>query len=134
MRENENCKIIIVLSHCGLDVDVEMAKTLGANVNLIVGGHSHTLLYNGQPPNNEISRGPYPVIVERENDRKILIVQASAYTKFLGNLTVWYDHNGDIQNWEGNPIYLDSNIPEGNMSKLNYSRENVESNWDINSK
>lgn len=38
--------IIIVLSHCGLDVDRIMAAKCPL-IDLIVGGHSHTFLYSG---------------------------------------------------------------------------------------
>lgn len=35
--------IIIVLSHSGIDVDEYMAANVGEHVDVIVGGHSHTL-------------------------------------------------------------------------------------------
>lgn len=38
--------IIIVLSHCGLDVDRTMAAKCPL-IDVIVGGHSHTFLYSG---------------------------------------------------------------------------------------
>jgi len=38
--------IIIVLSHCGLDVDRIMAAKCPL-IDVIVGGHSHTFLYSG---------------------------------------------------------------------------------------
>lgn len=39
--------IIIVLSHCGLDVDKIMAAKCPL-IDVIVGGHSHTFLYTGK--------------------------------------------------------------------------------------
>ncbi|KAH9636325.1 hypothetical protein HF086_012590 [Spodoptera exigua] len=44
--------IIIVLSHCGLDIDREIALHAGPHIDIIVGGHSHTLLFNGEAPEN----------------------------------------------------------------------------------
>lgn len=38
--------VIIVLSHCGLDVDRIMAAKCPL-IDVIVGGHSHTFLYSG---------------------------------------------------------------------------------------
>lgn len=38
--------IIIVLSHCGLNVDRKMAEKC-PNIDIIVGGHSHTFLFSG---------------------------------------------------------------------------------------
>lgn len=49
-REVENLKsqdinIIIVLSHCGLDVDKRIAESV-SDIDLIIGGHSHSFLVN----------------------------------------------------------------------------------------
>jgi 5'-nucleotidase len=38
--------IIVVLSHCGLDVDRRMAAECPL-IDVIVGGHSHSFLYTG---------------------------------------------------------------------------------------
>ncbi|GLV32897.1 uncharacterized protein CBL_20048 [Carabus blaptoides fortunei] len=126
--ENEDCKIIIVVSHSGLDVDKVVATKLVPHVNLIVGGHSHTLLYNGEPPNNAKPVGPYPVVIDRENGRKVLIVQASSYTKYIGNLTVFYNNEGDIINWDGNPIYLSNEIPQDDAinQELNVWKQQID--------
>jgi 5'-nucleotidase len=39
--------IIIALSHAGLDVDREVAAAV-KDVDVIVGGHSHSFLYTGK--------------------------------------------------------------------------------------
>lgn len=44
--QEKGVDIIIVLSHCGLDVDRVMAADCPL-IDVIVGGHSHTLLYTG---------------------------------------------------------------------------------------
>lgn len=41
------------------------------------------------------------------------MVQASAYTKYLGDITVYYDENGEVVNWAGAPIYLENSITPG---------------------
>lgn len=102
-----------MLSHCGLDVDIKIAKKLHPKINLIVGGHSHSLLYNGEAPGMDQPVGPYPVVVDRDNGKHILIVQASSYSKYVGNLTVIYDENGDVADWYGLPIYLSHDKPQG---------------------
>ncbi|XP_072934338.1 apyrase-like isoform X2 [Epargyreus clarus] len=113
MLTDKHVDIIIVLSHCGLEVDKEIAKTAGKNIDVIVGGHSHSLLWNGESPSNEEISGPYPVLVETEStDHKVLIVTASAFTKYLGNLTVYFDKNGELQSYEGSPVFLNRSIPE----------------------
>ncbi|XP_023246083.1 apyrase-like [Copidosoma floridanum] len=104
--------IIIVLSHCGLDVDRKIAANC-PDIDVIVGGHSHTFLYTGQPPFIDHPIDEYPVVVKQNRtDRTVLIVQAAAFTKYLGNLTVWFDSRGEVADWEGNPILLDTTIEQ----------------------
>ncbi|OWR55135.1 apyrase [Danaus plexippus plexippus] len=106
--------IIIVLSHCGLEVDKTLARDYGKHVDIIVGGHSHSLLWNGPSPSGEDVAGPYPVFVQSTatTKHKVLIVQASAFTKYMGNLTVYFNYRGDYVKWEGGPVFLDRSLPE----------------------
>ncbi|PSN34308.1 Apyrase [Blattella germanica] len=104
--------IIIGLSHSGLDVDREVAASV-PDLDVIVGGHSHTFLYTGTPPSTEFPEDSYPVIVEQTGGRKVLIVQAYAYSKYVGNITVWFDGKGEFAAWEGRPILLDKNVQQG---------------------
>jgi 5'-nucleotidase len=104
--------IIILLSHCGLTVDREIARSV-AGIDIIVGGHSHSYLFSGsdsQGPDTPVS--DYPTVVRQENGKEVLIVQASAYTKYLGNITLYFNENGEIQSYEGAPIFLANNIPQ----------------------
>lgn len=39
-----------------------------------------------------------------------MVVQDFAYGKYLGNLSITFDTNGDISNWHGNPILLDHTV------------------------
>lgn len=110
----EGVDIIIVLSHCGLDVDYRIAKEVGSDVDVIVGGHSHTFMYTGNnPPGPDFPRDQYPAVVKHKNGQKTLIVQASAYVKYVGDLTVYFDEKGHVESWEGAPIFLDTNIKQG---------------------
>ena len=110
--KSQGVGVIIVLSHCGLDVDRIMAAKCPL-IDVIVGGHSHTFLYSGAPPFVDTPEDVYPVVVAQENtNRTVLIVQAAAYTKYLGNLTVWLDKEGEVVDWDGNPILLDYSIEE----------------------
>uniref|UniRef100_A0A4Y0BPY2 Apyrase n=1 Tax=Anopheles funestus TaxID=62324 RepID=A0A4Y0BPY2_ANOFN len=107
----EGVDIVIVLSHCGLDVDHIIAANAGPNVDIIVGGHSHSFLYTGQ--NDKIPMTPaseYPTVITQSDGHRVLIVQASAYTKLVGDIVLYFDEQGIIQYWEGNPIYLSNEI------------------------
>lgn len=111
----QGVNIIIVLSHCGLDRDKEIALETGNYVDIIVGGHSHTFLYtakNNLYPSSDIPSGPYPIIVvpKSGHDRKVLIVHAAAFSKYVGDLKVYFDASGHIKYYDGNPIFLSNEI------------------------
>lgn len=108
----QGIKIIIVLSHSGLEVDRQIAQ-FGGPIDIIVGGHSHSFLYSGTPVvGPDVPVSDYPTIETQENGRKVLIVQASAYTKYLGNIQLFFDDNGEIQKYEGAPIFLSHDVPQ----------------------
>ncbi|MCO8144252.1 5'-nucleotidase/apyrase family protein [Rhodovulum tesquicola] len=93
---------IILLSHSGHDHDQRIAaETTG--IDVIVGGHSHTLLSNSV----EGAAGPYPTIVGQT-----AIVQAYGYGKYLGELSVTFDAAGRVAEAVGEPILLDATIAE----------------------
>ncbi|XP_021942386.1 apyrase-like isoform X2 [Zootermopsis nevadensis] len=109
--KSQGVDIIIALSHAGLDVDREVAAAV-SDVDVIVGGHSHSFLFSGTPPTGDYPVDSYPVIVEHPGGHKVLIVQAYAYSKYVGNISVWFDDEGEYIAWEGSPILLDYSIPE----------------------
>ncbi|KAJ8711860.1 hypothetical protein PYW08_008814 [Mythimna loreyi] len=115
--------IIIVLSHCGLDIDRDIALHAGPHVDIIVGGHSHTLLFNGDAPENSGFQplGPYPVVVEQAT-RKVLIVQAAAHTQYLGEIKLVFDEGGHLLRWTGNPHYIGNEVVQAPdvLEKINY--------------
>lgn len=98
----EGVNKIVVLSHIGLPADRRLAETL-TGVDVIVGGHSHTLLSNAAEGAEDV----YPVMV---ND--VPIVQASAYGKYLGELVVEFDDEGNVLSAEGEPVLLDASVAE----------------------
>ncbi|KAJ3627081.1 hypothetical protein MTP99_014488 [Tenebrio molitor] len=113
--KEENVFTNVVLSHSGYDTEQEIAKkaTAASKIGLVVGGHSHTFLYTGEPaPGPATPAGPYPTIVERVDGKQVLVVQASCYCRYLGNITVSYDENGDCVDWSGSPIFLDTSVPQ----------------------
>ncbi|XP_050355013.1 apyrase-like isoform X1 [Nymphalis io] len=103
--------IIVVLSHCGLEIDREIAMHAGPYIDIVVGGHSHTLLSNFDPPEGTPfqPQGPYPVIVEQPT-RSVLIVQAAAHTAFLGEIKLYFNDEGDLMSWVGNPHFVGHDV------------------------
>ena len=62
--------------------------------------------------------GPYPTLVTQERTgRTVPVVQAYAYTKYLGYFQMEFDENGEMLSWNGAPRILNSTIPEGKPAK-----------------
>jgi 5'-nucleotidase len=65
--KSEGVDIIIVLSHCGIEVDRHIAANTGDLVDVIVGGHSHTFLFTGSdPPGPDRPADDYPIVVKND--------------------------------------------------------------------
>lgn len=58
----------------------------------------------------------YPKIVVQESRRKVPVIQAYAYTKYLGYLEIDFDDNGELKWYSGNPILLNSSYAEGTLN------------------
>nr|XP_046228876.1 snake venom 5'-nucleotidase-like [Scatophagus argus] len=102
---------IIALGHSGLPVDQEIAQKV-RGVDVVIGGHSNTFLFTGSPPSSEVPAGPYPLMVKADDGRQVPVVQAYAFGKYLGYLKVTFDDAGNVVRSTGNPILLDSSIPQ----------------------
>ncbi|WP_138468013.1 bifunctional UDP-sugar hydrolase/5'-nucleotidase [Poseidonocella sp. HB161398] len=92
---------IIALTHVGLPKDVEIAEAGIDGLDAIVGGHSHTLLSNTE----EDAAGPYPLMVG-----EVPIVQAMAYSRYVGHLALTFDDAGTLLSAEGDTIPLDASV------------------------
>ncbi|XP_055907438.1 apyrase-like [Eupeodes corollae] len=112
--KQQGVNIIIALTHCGYDVDQIIAEHAGAEIDIIVGSHSHTFLYTGDVmPGPDTPRGDYPTeIIHKDSGHRVLIVQAAAYAKYVGNITLFFDDNGDVVSYEGAPIYMSKDVEE----------------------
>jgi 5'-nucleotidase len=98
---------IIALTHVGYQRDLSaIAKIPG--VDVVVGGHSHTLLSN----TDKNAAGPYPTFTGNLGGYRVPVVTAASYSKLLGEVTVTFDDKGVVKEAKGDPIPLDANIPE----------------------
>jgi 5'-nucleotidase / UDP-sugar diphosphatase len=95
---------IVLLSHVGLPRDMEIARAVDG-IDIIVGGHSHTLMLNDDP-----DRPPYPLLVKNPSGHDVPIVQAYAYSKYLGEIAVTFDEAGRVVSAKGDPILLDATV------------------------
>jgi 5'-nucleotidase len=97
--------IIIALTHVGLPADMRIAEAV-TGIDAIVGGHSHTLLSN----TDEDADGPYPMMVENPEGAEVPVVQAYAYSKYLGHLTLTFDDAGNVTDATGDVMLLDASV------------------------
>ncbi len=88
---------LIVLSHSGYDEDIKIAQE-APQVDLIVGGHSHTFLDK-------------PKVITHEDNSKTLIVQDGEYGKYLGGLDITAE-NGKILDFNSRMISIDKTVAE----------------------
>ncbi|GBP34722.1 Protein 5NUC [Eumeta japonica] len=110
LRKN-GINILIALGHSGIIKDLEIAQKV-EGIDLVIGGHTNTFLWNGTSPDSEKSEGSYPTVVTQASGRTVLVVQAYAYTKYLGKLHLTFDKFGEIVKYDGHPILLDKTVPQ----------------------
>ncbi|MEM1388603.1 MAG: 5'-nucleotidase C-terminal domain-containing protein [Pseudomonadota bacterium] len=99
--EAEGVTKIIALTHVGVNRDMEIAEAVDG-IDAVVGGHSHTLFSN-----TEDDAMAYPTMV---GDTPV--VQAYAYSKYLGHLILTFDDAGAVTAAEGDTILLDASVAE----------------------
>ncbi|WP_321495377.1 5'-nucleotidase C-terminal domain-containing protein [uncultured Desulfobacter sp.] len=121
--EGRGINKIILLTHLGYDEDVELAQEV-QGVDIIVGGHSHTLLGGEDLKSLGFSpSGDYPTAVENPDGGKTYVVQAYAHTLVLGKLNVEFDADGVVTGIEGTPILL---LGENNITQEDENGDDVE--------
>ncbi len=103
--EAEGVTKIIALNHVGVFRDMEIAAAV-PGLDAVVGGHSHTLLSSTDPRRI----GPYPIWVDGQNGAMVPVVQAYAYSKYLGHLILTFDDVGNLKFAEGDTILLDAGV------------------------
>ncbi|GAB0090191.1 protein 5NUC-like [Sergentomyia squamirostris] len=107
----DGINVIIALGHSGLTQDREIARSC-PNVDLVIGGHSHTFLYSDEQPDSDVPEDVYPVVVTQTSGKQVPVVQAYAFTKYLGYLKLMFNSSGDLVDWDGQPILLNATIPQ----------------------
>jgi len=111
--EKQGVNKIILLSHRGYSFDLDLAAKVDG-IDLIVGGHTHTLL--GDPAKLDKSlgapAGPYPTVVKTPNGGQTLVVQDFEYGRLFGKIDLTFNDKGEVTAYEGQPILLDKNIAE----------------------
>ncbi len=104
--ERSGVDMIIALTHLGYERDLELARSV-SGIDVIVGGHSHTLLGPW-----EDAAGPYPTVVTSASGEPVLVVTAGEWGEWLGRLDVTFTDDGLVNAYGGAPILIDGTIPE----------------------
>jgi 5'-nucleotidase / UDP-sugar diphosphatase len=98
---------IIALTHVGLPKDIDIAAAV-QGIDAVVGGHSHTYLSASDPRR----AGAYPTWVSQEDGTLVPVVQAYAYSKYVGHLELTFDDEGNLLHAQGDTILLDASVEE----------------------
>ncbi len=96
---------VVLLSHRGFAADARLGQRV-RGVDVIVGGHSHTILAN-RPD----AAGPHPVVVDGP-DRPVRIVQAGALGRFLGRLDLELGAGGRVLGHGGETAEVTTAVAE----------------------
>lgn len=75
LRKEEGCNVIIALTHIGFRGDIELAEQ-SKEIDIIVGGHSHTTIENKK-------------VVKNLNGNDVIVVQDGEKGEFVGRLDIW---------------------------------------------
>ncbi len=92
---------IIALNHVGVTKDMAIAEAV-SGLDAVVGGHSHTKFSN-----TEEGAMAYPTMVGN-----VPVVQAYAYSKYVGHLQLTFDDAGNVTAASGDTILLDASVEE----------------------
>lgn len=104
--ESQGVKIHIAVSHCGYAEEIGIAKR-HPKLDVIVGGHSHSLLGDTGNPDLPKGLGEYPTKVG-----PVLLVQAWEWAKVAGRMRLTFNREGVVTKVKGDVIPLDESIAE----------------------
>ncbi len=104
---------IILLSHRGYGADLDLAAKVDG-IDLIVGGHSHTLLGDAAKLDKSLGAptGAYPTVVKTPNGGRTLVVQDFEFGRLLGKIDLTFDAKGEVTAYDGQPILVDSKLAD----------------------
>jgi 5'-nucleotidase len=89
LKDEEQCDLVICLSHLGYSYDHDKVSDIKVaeatrNIDLIIGGHTHTFL-------------PKPVIVKNIDDEEVLINQVGFAGINLGRIDFYFEEGNDLK-------------------------------------
>ena len=112
-------KVFVAIGHAGLERDREIAAQV-SSLDVIVGGHSHTLAWPGVWQNYlpmtpedpaDIAHDIYPVVVTQTSGRKVAIVHSGKHGKYMGVIDIGLNKDGEVRDWWPHIFLLKSSYP-----------------------
>ena len=96
----QGVKHIVMMSHIGYEGDLAIAPQL-TDVDVIIGGDSHTFLGEYSPIVKKTPSGRYPTVVTNKSGESVCIGQAWEYTKVFARMNVKFNDNGSVKSCSG---------------------------------
>ena len=96
---------IVAITHQGYDADKAMAARL-TDVDVIIGGDSHSLLGDFKAVGISTSSGAYPTAVTNKSGETVCIGQAWEYSKAFGLMNVLFNETGAVKSCGGKATLL----------------------------
>jgi 2',3'-cyclic-nucleotide 2'-phosphodiesterase (5'-nucleotidase family) len=117
MELNARNDFVIALTHIGVDSDVKLAKSF-EEIDLVVGGHSHTTL-------------PEPVYQKNPRGRMTPIVQTGQHGEFVGNLLVDVTRGKPLKiiRYTLEPVHSQGPVDAGMQQLAREAREHLEHDY-----
>jgi len=112
---NEKTDLIIVLSHCGFQRDVELAERVDG-IDVIIGGHTNTFVEKPKVVKK------HPKLVKKGGAAGLggtLVLQAFKWGVFIGRLELEFDSEKKLVSYEGRLDPIDGTIPIAHDSQVN---------------
>ena len=100
LLKGQDVKHIIMMSHIGYESDLAIAPKL-TDVDVIIGGDSHTFLGNYSPVVRKNPAGNYPTVVTNKSGETVCIGQAWEYTKVFARMNVKFNNDGTVNTCSG---------------------------------
>ena len=96
---------IVLLTHQGYAADKAMASQL-TDVDVIIGGDSHSLLGDFNALGITGSEGSYPTITRNKDGDQVCIGQSFEYNKVIGEMNITFDGYGRVSDCKGQASFV----------------------------
>ena len=91
---------IVLMTHIGYQPDLALAARL-TDVDVIIGGDSHTLLGAFSEVGFSDPQGTYPTVVRNKSGELVCVGQAFEYAKVFAQMRVVFNPDGSVQSCDG---------------------------------